>query len=146
MSALRDMQLQLADAMRAQTMPRVASLRGDGVAGEADRLAVYHHGYRARLREALATEFPGLALLAGRRFAALLDDYVAAHPSTHFNIRWHGAGLADFLATALVSASAVAVIHSVDLFFTCIPYRWIGGGMATPSADWASRSLRERAH
>jgi len=100
MSVLRDMQLQLADAMRAQTMPRVASLRGDGVAGEADRLAVYHHGYRARLREALATEFPGLALLAGRRFAALLDDYVAAHPSTHFNIRWHGAGLADFLATA----------------------------------------------
>ncbi len=98
MSGLRTLQLQLADALRASAAPRIASLRGDGVADEASRLAVYHHGYRLRLREALAVEFPGLSLLAGRRFADLLDGYVDAHPSTHFNIRWHGAGLAAFLA------------------------------------------------
>ena len=73
MSDLRGLQLQLADALRASAAPRIASLRGDGVADEASRLAVYHHGYRLRLREALAVEFPGLSLLAGRRFAELLD-------------------------------------------------------------------------
>jgi hypothetical protein len=97
-SDLRAMQLQLADALRSPATPNLALLRGDAMADEASRLAVYRHGYRIRLREALATEFPGLSLLAGRRFAALLDDYVAAHPSTHFNIRWHGEGLANFLA------------------------------------------------
>lgn len=99
MSNLRRMQMQLADALRSPVMPRLHALRGDGMADQASRLAVYHHGYRIRLREALATEFPGLSLLAGRHFHSLLDDYVAAHPSTHFNIRWHGAGLAAFLAT-----------------------------------------------
>lgn len=97
MSDLRALQQQLADAMLAGGTPLPGSLRGDDKAGESDRLAIYQHGYRMRLREALATEFPGLALLVGRRFAQLLDDYVAAHPSTHFNIRWHGAGLAGFL-------------------------------------------------
>lgn len=100
MNDLRAMQQQLADAMLAGGMPLPGSLRGDDKADEASRLSVYQQGYRIRLREALATEFPGLALLAGRRFAPLLDDYVAAQPSTHFNIRWHGEGLANFLAHA----------------------------------------------
>jgi hypothetical protein len=99
MSELRRLQQELADALRSPVMPHVTMLRGDAVADEASRLAVYHHGYRMRLREALATEFPALARLAGRGFAAMLDAYVAEHPSTHFNIRWHGEGLAAFLAT-----------------------------------------------
>jgi len=98
MSHLRAMQLQLAEAMLAGSVPLPGSLRGDDKGDEASRLAVYQQGYRIRLREALATEFPGLALLAGRRFSSLLDDYVTAQPSTHFNIRWHGDGLARFLA------------------------------------------------
>lgn len=98
MNDLRAMQLQLADAMLAGRTPLPGSLCGDDKADAANRLAVYQQGYRIRLREALATEFPGLALLAGRRFARLLDDYIAAQPSTHFNIRWHGEGLARFLA------------------------------------------------
>ena len=98
MSALRAMQVALADAVLA---PKVVpdGLRGDARADRASRLAVYQHGYRIRLREALATEFPGLALLAGRRFESLLDAYVQAQPSAHYNIRWHGAGLAAFLDT-----------------------------------------------
>jgi hypothetical protein len=96
-SDLRAMQLQLADAMRSPSERPVPSLRSDARASESCRFAIYRHGYGIRLREALATEFPGLALLAGRRFTTLLDDYVTAHPSTHFNIRWHGASLADYL-------------------------------------------------
>lgn len=98
MNGLRAMQLQLTDALRSNAMPALQALRGDGIADAASRLAVYHHGYRIRLREALRAEFPGLALLAGKRFPTLLDGYVAVHPSTHFNIRWHGQGLDAYLA------------------------------------------------
>jgi len=98
MSDLRTLQLQLADALRSAALPRVPSLHDDGLADGSARLAVYHHGYRVRLRDALTTEFPGLASLAAKRFHALLDHYVEQHPSTHFNIRWHGQGLPSFLA------------------------------------------------
>ena len=37
----------------------------------------------------------------GRRFGSLLDRYVEAHPSGHYNIRWHGAGVAAFLEYGL---------------------------------------------
>lgn len=97
MNDLRAMQLQLTDALRSDAMPALQALRGDDVADATRRLAVYHHGYRIRLREALRAEFPGLALLAGKRLATLLDGYIAARPSTHFNIRWHGEGLDAYL-------------------------------------------------
>lgn len=100
MSTLRALQQQLAEALRAPSSPALAALRGDARADANSRLGVYRHGYRVRLREALATEFPGLALLAGQRMTALLDAYVAAQPSRHFNLRWHGEGLAAWLAAS----------------------------------------------
>ena len=98
MNDLHTVQVRLAQAMLADTPPQLDHLRGDAMADVASRLAIYHHGYRIRLRDALRTEFPGLALMAGRHFQPLLDSFVAAHPSTHYNIRWHGEGLAAFLA------------------------------------------------
>ncbi|WP_158543531.1 DNA-binding domain-containing protein [Dyella solisilvae] len=98
MSDLRQMQLQLTNAMLATASPPLDELCSDPIADGASRFAIYHRGYRLRLRDALATEFPGLALLAGRRFPELLDSYTQAHPSTHYNIRWHGQDLAQHLA------------------------------------------------
>lgn len=115
MTELRAIQREIAGALKSAAMPRVASLSGDDKADDADRLAVYHRGYRIRLREALSIEFQGLALLAGRQFRALLDDYVAARPSTHFNIRWHGQGLADFLASAAVWRDRAAWVEMAQL-------------------------------
>lgn len=100
MSDLRAQQLQVAQTMLAPTAASPDAWRGDALADAASRFNVYHRGYRLRLIEALRTEFPGLALMAGKRFSALVADYVAAHPSTHFNIRWHGRALAAFLAEA----------------------------------------------
>lgn len=98
MSSLHALQCELADAMRNPAQPLSNALCGDALASRAQRLAIYQHGYRLRLRDALSTEFPGLALLAGRRFTRLLDAYITAQPSTHFNIRWHGREMAPFLA------------------------------------------------
>ncbi|BDU18802.1 DNA-binding domain-containing protein [Dyella sp. GSA-30] len=97
MTLLRDIQQQVLHAMLAEQAPPLEILRGDERADAATRFAVYHHAYRARLLEALAIEYPGLALMAGRRFERLGAGYLEAHPSGHYNIRWHGAGLAAFL-------------------------------------------------
>ncbi|MFC5742607.1 DNA-binding domain-containing protein [Dyella tabacisoli] len=97
MNTLQTLQQRLLQAVLADNTPRLRELRGDAHADAVTRLAVYRHGYRIRLRDALSTEFPGLRLMVGQRFDAMLDSYVQAHPSGHYNIRWHGAGLAAFL-------------------------------------------------
>ena len=72
----------------------------DGRRADRDTLlGVYREGYRLRLVEALAVDFPGLYALAGPQdFATMAHAYIAATPSRHRSIRWYGAGLADFLA------------------------------------------------
>lgn len=101
MSSLHALQQKMLQAVLAGDRACLPELRGDGRASARTRLAVYQAGYRIRLRDALATEFPGLALMAGRRFNTLLEGYVDAHPSGHYNIRWHGAGMAAFLEYGL---------------------------------------------
>jgi hypothetical protein len=65
----------------------------------ATRLGIYGDGYRSRLIEALQTSFPVLAELLGETdFQALAGQYVSAHESTFFSIRYYGDQLADFLA------------------------------------------------
>ena len=62
------------------------------------RLGIYGDGYRSRLIEALETSFPVLANLLGDDFQTLAAQYVNAHESTFFSIRYYGDQLADFLA------------------------------------------------
>jgi hypothetical protein len=63
------------------------------------RLGIYGDGYRSRLIEALQTSFPVLADLLGETdFHTLAAQYVNAHESTFFSIRYYGDQLADFLA------------------------------------------------
>ena len=101
MTHLGALQQHLLQAMLADAPSRLRELRGDDAADIASRLAVYRNGYRVRLRDALTVEYPGLGLMAGRRMAHLLESYVEAHPSEHYNIRWYGAGLAAHLECAL---------------------------------------------
>jgi hypothetical protein len=63
------------------------------------RLSVYQNMIRARFREALETIAPALAMAVGaRRFGALADRYVAAHPSRSPSLRHLGAALPAFVA------------------------------------------------
>lgn len=101
MNQLKALQQRVLQAVLADRPPPLRDLRDDARADAMARLAVYRNGYRVRLRDALATEFPSLGLMLGRRFGNLLDRYVEAHPSGHYNIRWHGAGVAAFLEYGL---------------------------------------------
>jgi len=66
----------------------------------ATRLAIYGGAYRSRLADALAANFPALARLLGEAdFRRLAGEYVRAHDSPFFSIRYYGDALAQFLAT-----------------------------------------------
>jgi uncharacterized protein len=59
---------------------------------------VYSEGYLAKLRAALATNFPTLArVLGGADWSRLTGDYVRAHPPRGHGFDGLGASLADFL-------------------------------------------------
>jgi hypothetical protein len=64
----------------------------------AERLEIYRNAYQVRLIDALGETYPVLhAVLGDADFAALGEEFVAAHPSVHRSIRWYGAELAQFL-------------------------------------------------
>jgi hypothetical protein len=63
----------------------------------AERLNIYHHAYRSRIREALSSQFPNLAKLLGTElFNQYMDEFISNYPSTHRNMRWLGDLLSDF--------------------------------------------------
>jgi hypothetical protein len=66
----------------------------------AARLAIYTNAYRARLSEALASNYPALAKLLGASdFATMAGHYIASHVSQHASIRYFGDVLSQFLAS-----------------------------------------------
>jgi hypothetical protein len=98
-SALRDIQRALQRSVVAHDAESARALVDDGARASArERLGVYIHAYPARLAEALRNDFIGLRALVGdERFDEIARAYIDAHPSTHSNVRWFGARLADFL-------------------------------------------------
>lgn len=71
---------------------------GTPLADAPTRLAVYGNAYRARLTEALASNYPALAQLLGTEdFGALAAAYIAAHLSRWPSIRFYGGELSRFL-------------------------------------------------
>jgi hypothetical protein len=75
----------------------------DGIQSDArlpaeERLGIYERAYRLRLQEALTGDYPGLRALAGDEdFESICLDYIAAQPSTFYNMRWFGGTLPQFL-------------------------------------------------
>ncbi len=64
-----------------------------------EQLDVYREQFWLRHVACLAEDFPVLAALVGEeKFAAIVRDYVKAHPPVEFQLRVFGARLADFLA------------------------------------------------
>jgi len=63
------------------------------------RLSIYSHAYRARLEEALATDYDMLRKLVGENaFSTACQDYIDAFPSTYTSLRWFGQHFAKLLA------------------------------------------------
>lgn len=85
--------------------------------GEAPRLFIYRHAYRARLRGALADNYTVLQRALGDDgFDALAEAYIDAHPSARPSIRWFGDQLPAFMDERgdLVPHPALADIARMD--------------------------------
>jgi len=92
---------------------------GDQTVSLEQRVNVYRDGYRLRLIEVLTGDFPGLLhLLGSDDFDTLCRDYIDAHPSTHFNIRWFGGGLPAFLLSSSQWSKRPAVAEMAALEWT----------------------------
>lgn len=62
------------------------------------RLKIYFNAYRLRLMEVLEKDFPKTHILLGDdAFSNACEQYVHAHPSTHFSVRYFGQNFALFL-------------------------------------------------
>ena len=73
----------------------------------AERVGVYHGMYLARMREALESDYPGLARFLGpAAWEALVRSYVQAHPSRSYTLNVLGRDLPEFVATARVRRPA----------------------------------------
>lgn len=99
MLALRDWQLQLQHAIvgREASADLLQDIRRCGVIAQ-QRIGVYRDAYFLRLAEALASNYPAIALYLGdAEFAVMAQAYATAHPSRHASIRWFGDRLGAFL-------------------------------------------------
>lgn len=64
-----------------------------------ERLSIYGNMYFSRLNEILAEEFPTVQHLIGKaKFAAVVEDYVTRHPSTHYSLTRLGSRFPAYLA------------------------------------------------
>ena len=71
---------------------------GDDTSFIKSRTAIYQTAYRGRLAEVLMADFPALHTLMGdKQFERLCIDYISAHPSAHFSVRYFGQFLVRFL-------------------------------------------------
>jgi len=80
------------------TPPADKLVVSDARASAEERVQVYAYMYRARIAEALQSQFPQLArLLGSNAFAELAFAYVTDHPSRNPSLRFLGAALPEWL-------------------------------------------------
>lgn len=76
----------------------LASIKDSRRTNRATLFAVYYDGYRFRLAEFLANDFPILRTHMGEEaFGRLVEDYIGSAPSRQPNARWYGVRLPDFM-------------------------------------------------
>lgn len=117
MLALRDWQLQLQHAILGGECSAnlLRYIRRHGVIAQ-QRIGIYQDAYSLRLAEALASNYPAIAVHLGEtEFSAMAQAYIAAQPSRHPSIRWFGDTLDAFLRSQ-APWSSTPVLHELARF------------------------------
>jgi hypothetical protein len=99
-NSLAATQLWFQDAILAEDPPPAASLIKPSHSLEpSERLDIYRNMYRARLEEALRSDYPLLARSLGAElFSELVALYIFSHPSRSYTLNRLGDHLPDFIA------------------------------------------------
>lgn len=90
-----------------------------GILAAPERLAIYHHAYRARLADVLRDGYGHTATWLGEAFDGLAAAYVESHGSTHASLRSYGRDFPGWLACAAPELEAAerktaAELASID--------------------------------
>ena len=133
------------DAGAANAGASVARVVNDATpVGAYEGLGVYHHGYRARLVECLADDYPSVRFaVGGDEFTDLASRYIALHPSRSPNLNGFGRYFEAFVRSQTEEASSflgdlaalewslVEILHAPDApslsvgeLATLAPERW----------------------
>lgn len=103
MNQLSRLQKSMQQAILAGDQNILSELDGSATRNAKLLLPIYVDGYRVRLVEALAHDFPVLQELVGEQtFESLAQAYIATYPSQHFSIRYFGSLLSQFLVNAQI--------------------------------------------
>lgn len=91
------------------------AIRPGGALDAEARLEIYRHAYRARLVDTLRDIHGHAATYLGDEiFSHAAEEFVAAHPSSHPNLRWYGEEFAAWLATRLPAIPEAAELAALD--------------------------------
>ena len=115
------------------------------------RMGIYLNAYRARLRDALADNYPVLSRALGdAAFDELAWAYSAQYPSRQRSIRWYGDNLLEFLQQhpQHVAHPALADLAQMDWAMrnafdaADAPLLQLADVAALPAQDWPALSLQ----
>lgn len=99
---------QLQQAFQAYLLNKTSQIQPEVVAARIPvevRLNIYRSAYYLRLKDALYEDYPILSgLLGDKKFSALIDDYINAHPSHFRSLRTFGKSLSRFMSQTTLFA------------------------------------------
>lgn len=79
------------------------------------RMQIYQNSYYERIIAALKQDFPIMtAMLGDAVFSGLVRDYIDQYPSQHFNLRYIGKNLSDFILEKDKSFEAYADLARLE--------------------------------
>ena len=79
------------------------------------QIQIYQNAYYERIVAAMMQDFPTItAFLGESAFAGLVCDYINHYPSQHFNLRYIGKNLSDFIAQKDESFAAFSDLAKLE--------------------------------
>lgn len=98
MTTLKQLQENLQSALLENNARVLKNIAPSKTLSESQRLQIYQNSYHERIIGALRQDFPVLcAVLGESAFSSLITDYITTHPSSHYNLRYIGKNLSDFI-------------------------------------------------
>ena len=119
LQSLQSLQQHFQQHVLGHTSEIAGAVAGGGI-GVPRRLAIYHHAYRARLRDTLRDSFGHTASYVGDEcFDAAALDHIEHHPSTDASLRWYGASFPGWLAQRFADAGEIGELARLDWALRC---------------------------
>lgn len=111
MTSIEELQRWVSGAVTGEVEPPEAAIEERLTPGPRmtarERLGVYRSGYRGRLVECLADDYPAVKHLCGEDgFEAIVHRYIEAHPSRSPSLNRFGRSMADFLVSSGMAGAA----------------------------------------